>query len=294
MSDSKQSLKESFGKKDLLYIAMVVLSSAIYSFGMNTFVKSGNLFPSGYAGIARLISQVLINYTRFHITFSPIYFLLNIITTVFIWNRIGHKFVLLSLIWFSLTSLFTGIFPVMEITSEPMLISVFGGVINGFAIGIALRNNASSGGTDFIAIFLSQKLNRPTWNYIMVANAAVLGIAGYLFGWNRALYSIIFQFVSTQMVNTMHQRYRSTELKVVTNMPDEVCSAVFHTCRHGITKIPCEGGFTDKPHWLLLITLNTYQVKQVIEMIHATDPHAFITMYSVEKIIGNYYQKPLE
>ncbi|MGN1390326.1 MAG: YitT family protein, partial [Bulleidia sp.] len=66
MSDSKQSLKESFGKKDLLYIAMVVLSSAIYSFGMNTFVKSGNLFPSGYAGIARLISQVLINYTRFH------------------------------------------------------------------------------------------------------------------------------------------------------------------------------------------------------------------------------------
>lgn len=280
-------------KHDVILIIMVILSAAIYSFGMNTFVKSGNLFPGGYAGISRLISQVLA-LGGINLSFSIIYFVLNALTTIFVWKRIGHKFVLLSFLWFSMTSLFTGIFPEKVITNDPLLIAVFGGLINGFAIGISLRNNASSGGTDFIAIYLSMRYNMPTWNYVLVVNGAVLAIAGILFGWDKALYSIIFQFVSTQVVNSMHQRYKVTRLDVVTNNPDEVCNAVFHTCRHGITKVPCEGGFTDKPHWLLLITINTYQLKEVVDIIKATDPHAFITLNSVERIIGNYYQKPLE
>lgn len=275
-------------------VVMVVISAAVYSAGFNMFVHSANLFPGGYAGLSRLLSAVLREFAGIKLSFSIIYFCLNVVTTLAVWRHIGHRFILLSFLFYSLTSLFTGFFPKIVITEDELLMAVFGGLINGFAIGISLRNNASSGGTDFIAIDLSMRYNVPTWNYILAGNAVVLFIAGLLFGWNRALYSIIFQFVSTQIVNTMHQRYKLTRVDVVTNLPDEVCQAVFHSFRHGITKIRCEGGFTDKDHWLLLITVNTYELRSLIAIIRDVDPKAFMTINSVGRIVGNYYQKPLE
>lgn len=284
-----------FTKNDMKYVSMILISSIVYSIGIVSFVHSGNLFPGGFAGLSRLLSEITSTYLNFPIHFSVFYFLMNFFSALFVWKKhIGKKFVVYSILWFSLTAFFTACFPYYSITNDPLLLAVFGGVINGFAIGISLQNNASSGGTDFIAIYFSMKYNKPTWNYIMMLNALILICAGLLFGWNQALYSIIFQFVSTQVVNSMHQRYRSTRIDVITNEPDEICDAVFHTCRHGITKIPCEGGYTDKPHWMLLVTVNTYQLKDVITIIRKTDPKAFITLNSVERIIGNYYQKPLD
>lgn len=294
MDTEKKTKFISFNKQDFLMVCMIVLSALIYATGMNIFVHSGNLFPGGYAGIARLLSLVSTEYLPITLSFSFIYFGLNILTSFVVWKRVGHKFVIYSALWFSLTSLFTSLIPYYQMTSDPLLISVFGGLVNGFAIGIALRNNASSGGSDFIAIDLSVRLNRPTWNYIFAGNAVVLFIAGLKFGWNQALYSIIFQYVSKEVVNSMHQRYKTTRIQCVTDYPDEISNAVFHTCRHGITRIPCEGEYSHKGHSLLLITINTYQLRDVIETIQRVDRHAFITVNNVDRVIGNYYQKPLE
>jgi uncharacterized membrane-anchored protein YitT (DUF2179 family) len=286
--------KLSFTSGDVKNIVMIVISSLLYSFGMNTFVHSGNLFPGGYAGIGRLLSLFSSEVLPFTVSFSIIYFALNILTTLIVWKRIGHKFILKSLLWFTLTSLFTALIPYSTITEDKLLIGVFGGLINGFAIGIALQANASSGGTDFIAIDLSNHLHKPSWNYIFAGNVVVLLIAGLKYGWNQALYSIIFQYVSTQVVNLMHQRYKMTRLQIITDKADKIADAVFHTCRHGITKIGCEGEYSHVKHDMLLITVNTYQVHDVIQVIQYVDPKAFISVNHVDKIIGNYYQKPLE
>ncbi len=286
--------KQKFDINDIKILFLIVLSAFIYSCGMNVFVKSGNLFPGGFAGISRLVSAVLLEFSNINISFSVIYMVLNVVTSIFVFKKIGKKFMFFSILHYILVSLFTSILPTRMITEDLLLISVFGGLINGFAISIALRNNASSGGMDFIAIYFSTRFNVSTWNYVFILNAVVLTIAGLLFGWDKALYSIIFQFVSTQVVNTMHNRYKSTQLDIITNMPDEICDAVFHTCRHGITKIKCTGGFTNKEHWLLLIAVNTYQLKDVVDSIRKVDPHAFITLRNVDRVLGNYYQKPLE
>ncbi len=283
-----------FEKKDFRILIFIIFSAFIYSCGMNVFVKSGNLFPGGFAGISRLVSAVLDQFFHIELSFSVIYMFLNVITSIIVFKKIGKKFMFFSILHYFLVSLFTSLLPTVMVTEDLLLISVFGGLINGFAISIALRNNASSGGADFIAIYFSMRFNISTWNYVLVINAVVLTIAGILFGWERALYSIIFQFVSTQVVNTMHNRYKSSQLEIITNMPDEICESVFHTCRHGITKIKCTGGFTNKEHWLLIIAVNTYQLKDVVDSIRRVDPHAFITLHNVDRVLGNYYQKPLE
>lgn len=283
-----------FDRHDWKYIAGVTVSAIIYSFGMNTFVKSGNLFPGGYAGIARLVSLLLEEYLHLNISFSVIYFALNMITTMIVWKNIGHKFVLYSVLWFTETSFLTQILKLPQITNDPLLISVFGGVVNGIAVGIALRFNASSGGTDFIAIDLSTRYNMPTWNYIFALNAVVLIIAGLNFGWNQALYSMIFQYVSKELVNTLHQRYKLKRLHIVTDYPEEVSQAIFSICRHGITRLRCTGEYSHHEHSLLLVTINAYQKDDVIRTVKTVDPKSFISINTVEKIVGSFYQAPLE
>ena len=285
---SIHKLNITFTKKDIQYIITIAFSALVYAFGIESFVSSGNLFPGGFAGISRLVVMLIERQIGLVIPFGVIYWIMNFTVVLFIWNRIGHKFVLYSILWFSLSSLFSIIINVPIVTQDMLLIAVFGGLINGFAIGLALRSNASSGGTDFIAIDLSVRLKRPTWNYLLGLNA------GLAFGWDKALYSIIFQYVSTQVVNTMHQRYKITRVQVITDHADKVCDAVFSTVRHGITRIEVEGAFKHQPHTMLLITVNNYQLPEVINCIRKADEHAFMTLNAVEKIIGNYYQKPLE
>lgn len=294
MTDVQKQKGISFTKHDIVILFNVVLSAAIYSFGMNYFVKSGNLFPGGYGGIARLLSEVFNHFFHLDISFSIIYFILNIITVVLLWRHIGHKFMIYSVVFITITSILTAVIPVRMITDDILLISVFGGVISGFATGFVLRNNASSGGTDFIAIWMSSKYNKPTWNYIMAGNAVILTLAGILFGWDKALYSIIYQYVSTQIVNLLHQRYKFSRLDIITNSPDQVCDAIFSVAHHGITKLKCEGGFSHKERWMLIVTVNTYELQDILRSIKKADPHAFITIGSVGRIIGNYHQTPLE
>lgn len=289
-----KNLRHYFTRKDIPIVLSVIVSALLYSFGMNRFVKSANLFPGGYSGIARLLSQVAVEYFHFNLSFSVVYFALNIVTAAVVWNKIGHKFIIYSGLFFTLCSVFTSLIPVGTLTDDILLISVFGGVISGVSTGIVLRNNASSGGTDFIAIWMSTVYNRPTWNYIMAGNAVILVLAGILFGWDKALYSIIYQFVSTQIVQTMHQRYKFSRLEVITKHPEHVAEKVFMTARHGITKVKCQGEYSHEDRWMLITTINTYQIHEVIQSIKQVDPRAFITISEVERIIGNYYQKPLD
>lgn len=280
--------------KDIKAIGAVILSSVIYSFAMNSFVSAGNLFPGGFSGISRLLSMCCTQFLNLPIPFGVFYFGMNILVTGLVFRYIGKRFACLSILWFTLTSVLTSIIPKMTVTQDMLLIAVFGGIVCGFALSIALCNDASSGGTDFISIYFSLKFNMPVWNYILGFNACILVLAGFLFGWDKALYSIIYQFCSTQVVNTMHKRFKISCVEAITENPEEVSQAVFRTCRHGITKFACEGEYSHKQKYMLQMNINTYQLKEVIAAIQAADPKAFITITNVERVIGNYYQKPLD
>ncbi|MFQ7174832.1 MAG: YitT family protein [Thomasclavelia ramosa] len=87
-----------------------------------------------------------------------------------------------SVIMIILNSFLVDLIPVAPITYDPLLVSVFGGILNGIAIVIALYGKASSGGTDFIAVYLSNKLKKPSWNFVFGINVVILMAAGLLFG----------------------------------------------------------------------------------------------------------------
>ncbi len=281
-------------KKDINRTCYIVLSAFVYSIAMTNFSKVGGIYPGGFAGISRITVDLFEKYFNIEIPFGVLYFLMNIGPTYLVYRYIGKRFTIYSILQYTLVSFFTAIIPQFMYLTDPLLIAVFGGLFNGLGIGIALRNNASSGGTDFIAIYVSNKYNRPIWNYIMIGNGVLLTFAGMMFGWDRALYSIIYQFVSTQVVKQLHERYRMETLTIVTKIPDDVVANILKHTRHGITEIHSHGAFSDTDNTVLYMVINSFQRHQVVKSILDVDPHAFINVQETTMIVGNYYQLPLD
>jgi len=281
-------------KKDLKTLFFVILSAFFYSLSIKMFIQAGGLFPGGFSGISVLSTRLLSKYAGIDIPFALIYVSLNIIPTILVYKLVGKRFTIFSVIQYLLVSLFTLILPNINITGDIILISVFGGILGGFGTSLALGVNASGGGTDFLAIYAANKLKRETWSTVMGANVFILGIAGVFFGWDKALYSIIYQFVYSQVVSARHLRYKHVTLIIITEQPEAVMSKIFATLRHGITKLWGEGGYSHQPKSVLYMVVNEFEVQEVIDACLIIDPSVFISVNKTERVIGNYFQKPLD
>lgn len=279
-------------RKDIMRILMVIIASIIMSVNINSFVNAGGLLPGGFTGLTILIQEITKEFFGFTISFAVVNILLNAIPVIVSYKYIGKKFTIFSCIMIVLTSIFTDIIPSYPITYDILLISIFGGMVSGTAIGMCLLAEATSGGTDFIAIFLSKKYGIDAWNYILMGNAVILLIGGYLFGWNKALYSIIFQFTSTQMVHLCYKRYKKNTLLIITDYPEQVAKAISETTRHASTTFHGFGTYEKKERTLIYSVVGREEVKKVVAKIREADDKVFINIIKTEQVEGNFYVKP--
>ena len=279
---------------DIKLVCMSVLSAAVYSFAIANFSIPANLYPAGFSGMSRIISDLLKDFNNINISYSRFYLIFNIIVTLIVFKKIGKKFVIYSSLQFILVSFFTSIFKQVIIVNETLLMAIFGGIINGTGMGLALSSNFSTAGFDFISVYFATKFKKDVWNYIFCVNLTILTVAGFIYGWDRALYSIIYQFASTQVIKTFHQRYTHKTLTIITKMPNEVADAILKNVRHGITEVNATGFYSKEDTTLLYTIVNSFQYKEVVKIVMNTDPHAFINIQNTLAIYGNYYQKPLD
>lgn len=279
-------------KEDAKRVIVIVITSLLMAGNIKTFVRTGDLFPGGATGLTILIQRTAEMFFHVEIPYTLVNVLLNAVPVYIGFRFIGKKFTLYSCLMILLTGLFTDLFPGTVITYDTLLISVFGGIINGCAISICLMVGATTGGTDFIAIFMSERKGMDSWNLVLALNVLILGAAGVLFGWDKALYSIIFQFVSTQTLHLLYRKYQQQTLFVVTNRPREVCEAISKTSNHGATVLEGEGSYEHCERNVVYSVVSRAESKQVIRAIREVDKTAFINALRTEQLYGRFYQKP--
>ncbi len=279
-------------REHLLRLALVALASVIMAVNIKSFVDAGGLFPGGFNGLTLLIQRSAQEFLGITLPFSLINFLLNAVPAVISFRLIGKRFTLYSCLMIVLTSVLTDFLPSFKLTDDVLLISVFGGIINGFAISLCLLGRATSGGTDFIAVALSERLNIDAWNYILFGNAAMLAVAGLLFGWDKALYSILFQFASTQVVHLLNPRYKRTTLFIISDKAEQIYEQIKDSTHHGATLFQGTGLYNGEPRSMIYSVIAGNQVKKVTKAVRAIDPHAFINILKTDQVAGNFYQRP--
>ncbi len=280
--------------KDLISLSCVIIASFIMALNIKSFVRAGDLFPGGFTGLTVLIQRIGETYFNLEIPYTLVNVSLNALPAYISYKTIGKRFTTFSLMMIVLSSLFVDFLPSnLAVTSDRFLVAVFGGMINGLGISIALHGRASSGGTDFIAVYLTEKLNIPSWNVVLGLNACMLSVAGFLFGWDAALYSIVYQFVSTQMINSVHQNYTRVTLHIITSYPEELQTALLNYTHHGVTRFDGVGCYRNEPKTMLYSVVAKDEVKDVVRFIRTYDPNAFINVTKSENIYGRFYKDPL-
>lgn len=281
-------------KKDIKRIIIVCLAAVIMALNIKSFVRTGGLYPGGATGLTLLLQRM--GELFFHVTipYTIVNVALNAVPVYIGFRFIGKKFTLYSCLMIVLTSVLTDILPGYVITYDTLLISIFGGLINGLVISMCLMMNATTGGTDFIAIFLSERKGIDSWNMVLGLNVVILVAAGILFGWDKALYSIIFQYTSTQVLHMLYKKYQQETLFVVTNKAKEVYEAIARTTNHGATIIEGEGSYEKRERKIVYSVVSSAESKRVLKAINEADPEAFVNLMKTEQIAGKFYQKPTE
>lgn len=276
-----------------LRMLVIMVYSVIVALNFKSFVQAGDLFPGGFTGLTRLLQRCAQEYWKITLPFAPLNLLFNAIPAAVSLKLIGKRFTMYSCLAIVFSSFFTDMIPAVPVTEDILLICVFGGLVNGFAISLCLQVRITSGGTDFIAIALAERKNINAWNYIFCGNVVMLMVAGALFGWDRALYSIIFQFTSTQVVRMMDPDGRRMTLFIVTGREKAggVCAQIQDT-RHTATLIEGVGLYNGEPCVMIYSVVGSNQLRRLTRKVKQADPHAFVNVIRTEKLMGNFYRDP--
>ena len=287
-TDQKSRLREFVTR-----VLMITLSSFIVAVNLKSFVAAGDLFPGGFTGMSRLVQRCALEFAGIELPFAPINLALNAVPAFISFKLVGKRFTLYSCLTIVLTSLFTDLLPTMTITEDKLLICIFGGMISGFAGCLCLWVRVTSGGTDFIAIPLSERKNVDAWGYIFFGNVVMLTIAGALFGWDKALYSILYQYACTQVIKMLDPDGRRATLLIITGRESAggVCAQIQET-QHTATLIEGVGLYNGAPCVMIYSVVNDSEVRSLAQKIRQSDPKAFVNVLRTERVVGKFYRRP--
>ena len=274
---------------DLRTILAVTFAAFLMAVNKNTFIDTAGLYPGGVSGLTILLQRLVT--MLFHVTppFTVINVALNLIPIWIGFRFIGKKFTMYSCLMIILNSIFTDLLPDKIITEDILLIAIFGGIIQGFAISVCLNAGATSGGTDFIAIFLSERRGVESFSIILGFNACILCAAGFLFGWDKAMYSIILQYVSTGVQRLLYKKFQQSTFFIVTTKPVAVCNAIYNISQHGATVLEGEGSYGHCERNVVYSVVSAAESAQVTRVVREADPEAFNEI-KTQRLSGRFYQ----
>ena len=270
----------------------VVISGFLQAFTLKVFIQPSNLLSSGFLGVSILMNQIA-GLFGVELSISILLIMLNIPVAILCYRGISARFT-----FYSILQVFVGSFFIRVLNFEPLFVDdtmlnvIFGGVLNGLYVSLALKGNASTGGMDFVALFVSNRNGKTIWQEVFLFNTVLLLIFGELFGWKHAGYSIIFQYISTKVISTFHQRYHKVTLQITTRYGDDVMEAYLKNIRHGISCVEAIGGFSREKMYLLHTVLSSYEVIDAVSVIKEADPRAIINQISTENFYGRFHRVP--
>ncbi|WP_409294766.1 YitT family protein [Peribacillus sp. SCS-26] len=269
-------------------IIIVILGALLNAISMNLFLIPAKVYASGFTGLAQLLSNLLASFAPFGISTGILLLLLNLPVAFLAWKKVGKLFTFYSLLSVGFSTIFLETIPVREVSPDILLNAVFGGVIAAVGIGFTLKYGASTGGLDIVAMILSRMKDKPIGTYLFSLNALIILTAGYVYGWEKALYTLVALYASTRVVDAIHTRYEKLTVMIITKKPDEMKNAIYAKFVRGLTLIPARGAFTNQDKNMIMIVITRYELYDLEKVIHEIDPASFTNIVETVGILGQF------
>ncbi|MBQ7496221.1 MAG: YitT family protein [Selenomonas sp.] len=288
MTESKpkivQHRKASFYFKKYLTI---FIGALIASVGLEIFLIPNEVIDGGVVGLS-IMAQTLSGFSIgiFLILFNLPFLYLG-------YKQIGQNFAIATLVAILFLSGWSKVMePIPPLTTDPFLAAIFGGIIDGLGVGLIIRAGGSLDGTEIVAIIMDKKSVFSVGEVVMFINLFILSSAGLLYGWDKAMYSLVAYFVISKMIDVVIKGLdESYAVMIVTNSHDDITSALNDRLGRGVTLLHGAGGYTGESKEVLYCVVTRLEVDKLKEIVLEKDENAFVTINAVHDIIGGRFKK---
>lgn len=272
-----------------------ISASIVYGFlsavAVNFFFQPGHVYSSGATGLAQILTALSSRFLGFTIPVSATFYAINIPLMILAWYQIGHKFTIFTFITVSMSSLFIQVVPEVTLTNDPIINALFGGAVMGTGIGFALRNNISSGGTDIVSLTIRKRTGRNVGNISFLVNGSIMLIAGVIFGWKYALYSMITIFVSSRVTDAVFTKQKKMQAMIITSHPERVIEKIHKKLHRGATIInDAEGTYNHQQKAVLITVITRAEYNEFKHIMKKVDPTAFVSISENVHILGRFVE----
>lgn len=275
---------------------MMLTGALIFAIACNCFIVPSSLNNSGIIGFSQIFRELLDRFTFVHLPISTVgilNFMFNIPLLLMAWFKISKKFCINTLLCVGAQTVFLTIVPIMEqpILDIVLANAVIGGIIAGVGSGFMLRGGSCSGGIDILGMYLSIKMpDFSIGKLCVVFNACIYIACAGLYDLEIAIYSVIYSYFMSQMVDKIHYQNIKMSATIFTKV-DHVDKVITYNLRRGVTYWKGNGGYTDENTYVIMTVVSKQEVNKLKKIVHGCDPKAFVIFNEGMNVDGNFEKR---
>ena len=274
-------------KQWIVPLFMITVGAIVAAFALEEFLVPFTILDGGVVGISMIISQLS------GIPLGVLTIALNIPFMIVGFKRLGIRFLVKAIYAMVVFSSFLGVFEDMkEVTNQEILVVVFGGVLLGVGVGLILRYGGCLDGTEIVAMLLSHHMEFSVGQIVLFFNIIIYAVAGFLFGPDRALYSLLTYFITSKIIDFVENGMeQGKSVMIITDHGQEIADAIYTQLGRTCTQMEGRGMVSSGKKTVLYCVITRVEVPAIKKIINDADVSAFMTISDVSEIVGNHIKK---
>lgn len=265
----------------------LTLGAILMAVGLEIFLVPNRIIDGGITGISIMVSSIT------HIPLGVFLTLFNLPFLFMGYKQIGKTFALSTL--FAVLVMSVGTYflhPVSPLTIDPLLAAVFGGVILGVGVGLVIRSGGSLDGTEIVAILINKKSPFSVGEVVMFINFFILGSAGFVFGWDHAMYSLIAYYLAFKLIDiTIEGIDQSKSVWIISEKYKEIGDALTQRLGRGVTYLDGEGAYTGDSKKVIFVVITRLEEAKLKSIVEDWDSQAFLAVGNIHDVKGGRFKK---
>lgn len=263
-------------------ILLITSGSLISALAINALIIPHQLLSGGVTGIS-----LIIYYLFPVLSVGILYFLLNIPIFILGWLYVGKRFFYYSIAGMVIFSAAITWVKVSIPLDDRLLAALLAGIIYGIGAGLTLRSVGSAGGTDVLSIILLKRYSIRLGNTVLFFNAIVLSLSIFLFSIEAVLYTLIYMFVSSKIIDLVVTGFSQRKaVMIISGQWESISNTILKELNRGVTLIPGKGGYSGKEGQVLYTVITFPELSRLKSMVRRIDPNAFVVITDTLEVMG--------
>ena len=268
-------------------MVMILIGACIMAIGLDLFLIPNKIMDGGIVGVSIILSFLA------NIPTGIFIFVLNIPFVFLGYKQIGKTFAFstgFGITVLSVASLLLHNFD--PFTTDSLLATIFGGILLGIGVGLVIRNGGSLDGTEVLAILFNKKMPFSVGEFIMFFNLIIFTIAGFVFTWEQAMYSMIAYYIAFKVIDIVVQGLdESKSVYIISDNMDEIGRAIMARLGRGVTYLIGEGAYTGEDKKVIFTVINRLEESKLKSIVTELDPNAFLAIGNIAEVRGGRFKK---